>query len=245
MAKTFFAELVRHEDWSRAPASAKYPFAALVLVSVLTAATTKQIGWPGPLWRDALAILLGISASAIVRTSLSRGPRRTDAEPGTGSPRPTHTPVHHPEETMRSRDMAHHGEHHRHELLASVLSLTSSREELEALLAHVRRVQHDAIALASAAGVPRQDLTDLTGLSAEGITEIINATDLTDLHPSVIQDASWVIADQPLDVLDSVVKARLRTEDDDPAAQARHRRRTAIVYGEAEAARRYGSEQPS
>lgn len=72
VVKQFLAELLRSEDWRRAPALVTYPFAAFVAVALLTVVVLILLGWPAPVWRGGLAVLLGCTASGLVRAALKR-----------------------------------------------------------------------------------------------------------------------------------------------------------------------------
>ncbi|GAA0432760.1 hypothetical protein GCM10009543_30440 [Leifsonia naganoensis] len=78
----YFSDLIRRDEWARTPASIKYPFAAFIAASLLTITASILIGWPGPLWREGLAALVGYTAGAIVRACQKHRAKRSPSAPG-------------------------------------------------------------------------------------------------------------------------------------------------------------------
>lgn len=105
------------------------------------------------------------------------------------------------------------------------------------MLKYVTDLQHKAITLAYAHGVPRKDLAELAELSGPRITQITDSTEVAGLVGTALEDAALALQDIPLQP--EVIPYLRQPDDGTPAFVAKRRRQTALIYGEEEAERRY------
>src|SRR5690606_11844505 len=87
------------------------------------------------------------------------------------------------------------------DLLTAVWTLTSSREEVERLLAHIIQAQSEAIALAAAYGVTHPELATLTDLSRQRIGQIVDQVEINGLQSAEIGRKAHEIEERPGDVM--------------------------------------------
>lgn len=127
------------------------------------------------------------------------------------------------------------------DLLSAVWTLSSTREDVERLLAHIIEVQSEAIALAAAYGAKQSELATLTDLSRQRVGQIVDQVDITDLQPSEIARRSHSISEWPGDTMSALATLAHPADVDDVERRERERRKTAVVYGQEEADKRHNA----
>lgn len=125
------------------------------------------------------------------------------------------------------------------DLLTAVWTLTSSREEVERLLAHIIQAQSEAIALAAAYGVTHPELATLTDLSRQRIGQIVDQVEINGLQSAEIGRKAHEIEEWPGDVMSALATLAHPADVDDVERRERLRRKTAVVYGQEEADKRH------
>ena len=127
------------------------------------------------------------------------------------------------------------------DLLSAVWTLTSSREDVERLLAHIVQTQSKAIALAVAYGATHSELATLVDVSRQRIGQIVDQVDITGLRPSAISRQADQIGELPGDVMSALATLAHPADVDDIEYPERIRRKTAVVYGQDEADKRHAA----
>lgn len=127
------------------------------------------------------------------------------------------------------------------ELLTAVWTLTSSRQDVERLLAHIVQAQSEAIALAAAYGVTHPELATLADVSRQRIGQIVDQVDFVDLEPSAIGRRAYDISEWPGDMMSALATLAHPADVDDPEYREKLRRQTAVVYGQDEADKRHNA----
>ncbi len=124
-------------------------------------------------------------------------------------------------------------------LISDVWRISTVREDIELLLAHVVRLQSEAIALAAAYGAKHPELATLADVSRQRIGQLVDQVDITDLSATAIHRQVEQVEEWPADVMSALTRLERPGDWDDPERRELLRRQTAIVHGQEEADRRH------